>query len=137
MFLLDTNVVSELRKPRPHGAVLAWYRSHPETFFFLPSVALYELQAGVEVTRLQDTSKANEIEQWIDALTESMTVLALDARSARETARFMHGKSSDLTEDAMIAAIAITNGLTVATRNTKDFVHFGIAVVNPFLFKQT
>ncbi len=49
----------------------------------------------------------------------------------------MHGKSSDLTEDAMIAAIAITNGLTVATRNTKDFVHFGIAVVNPFLFKQT
>jgi len=115
---------------------LTWYQSHPETFFFLPSVALYELQAGVEVTRLQDTSKTHEIEQWIDALTKSIAILTLDARSARETARLMHGKSGDLTEDAMIAAIAITNGLTVATRNTKDFAHFGIAVVNPFLFKQ-
>ena len=133
MFLLDTNVVSELRKRQPHGALLAWYQSHPESSYFLPSIALYELQAGVELTRRQNIEKALEIQRWIEAIEKAFTVLLLDAKAARETARLMHGKSNDLFEDAMIAAIALTNQLTVATRNERDFSVFGVRQVNPFV----
>jgi len=133
-FLLDTNVVSELRKTRPHGAVLAWYESHPPTAYGLPALALYEVQAGAEVTRRQNPAKAQEIEAWADALTETAVVIPLDAACAREAAKMMARKSKLLIEDAMIAAIAKVNGLTVATRNTRDFEHFAVPVVNPFLF---
>lgn len=131
-FLLDTNVLSELRKARPHGAVLAWYKSHSATAFALPALALYEIQAGAEVTRRQDAEKAREIERWVEALANGAVVLPLDGVSARESARLMARQSKLLIEDAMIAAIARVNGLTVATRNTRDFEHFAVPLVNPF-----
>jgi toxin FitB len=62
MYLLDTNVISELRRARPHGAVLAWLTSIPDTDLHLSAVTIGELQAGVEVTRDQDPQKAAEIE---------------------------------------------------------------------------
>jgi toxin FitB len=132
-FLLDTNVLSELRKIRPHGAVLAWYKSHSATAFVVPALALYEIQAGAEVTRRQDTEKARQIEQWAEALANGTVVLPLDGVSAREAARLMARQSKLLIEDAMIAAIAKVNGLTVATRNTRDFERFAVPLVNPFL----
>ena len=67
-YLLDTNVVSELRKPRPHGAVVAWLTSQQEEQLFLSAVTLGELQAGIERTRRQDTIKADEIEGWLDQI---------------------------------------------------------------------
>ncbi len=71
-YLLDTNVVSELRKPRPHGAVLAWIdRLHADQIY-LSAVTLGELQTGVELTRRQDPAKAAEIELWVDRLAESL-----------------------------------------------------------------
>ncbi len=133
MFLLDTNVLSELRKTRPHGALLAWYGIQARYSLFVPSVALYEMQAGVEITRHQDVAKAKELEEWIDRLVVSSTVLELNAKSARTAAKFLHGKPPELLEDAMIAAIAATNGLTVATRNMKDFEQFSVPAVNPFM----
>jgi toxin FitB len=132
-FLLDTNVLSELRKTKPHGAVLAWYHSYSPSAFALPALALYEIQAGVEITRRRDIRKAREIERWADALMDRAFVLPLDAASARETARLMTRQSKILIEDAMIAAIAKVNGLTVATRNTRDFERFAVPLVNPFL----
>lgn len=66
MYLLDTNVVSELRKPRPHGAVVAWLQSTAETDLYLSAVTLGEIQAGIELTREQDKTKAAEIEAWAD-----------------------------------------------------------------------
>ncbi len=66
MYLLDTNVISELRKSRPHGAVVAWLEGVADEDLYLCAVTLGELQAGVEITREQDHDKASEIEEWID-----------------------------------------------------------------------
>jgi len=133
MFLLDTSIISELRKPRPHGAVVAWYRSYSLREHHLPSIALYELQAGVEITRRQDATKAEAISEWMDRIASQLQVLPLSGTGARLAAKWMHGKSSDLTEDAMIAAIAATNRLAVATRNIRDFELFPVALINPFV----
>jgi len=131
-YLLDTNVVSELRKPKPHGAVVAWLRSLRDEQLFLSAVTLGELQAGVERLRQRDASKANEIEAWIDQLAGTYHVLPVDAVCFREWARLMNHKPASLIEDAMIAATAQLNNLTVATRNERDFEQLGVAVINPF-----
>ena len=78
-FLLDTNVVSELRKPKPHGAVVAWLSRAGDDQLFLSAVTMGELQAGIERTRAQDAKKAQEIESWVDQLADSIQVLPMDA----------------------------------------------------------
>jgi predicted nucleic acid-binding protein len=132
-FLLDTNVVSELRKPKPHGAVLAWLTQVRDEQLFLSAVTLGELQTGIERTRQQDAKKAQEIESWVEQLADSIQVLPMDAPGFREWARVMNGKSDTLVEDAMIAATARVHGLTVATRNERDFAALGVSLFNPFL----
>lgn len=132
MYLLDTNVVSELRKPRPHGAVLAWFESADESQLHLSAVTLGEIQAGIELTRQQDTDMAAEIERWADHVAVTYNVLPMDADVFRQWARFMHRKSDALIEDAMIAATAHVHRLTVVTRNVSDFKVFGVAILNPF-----
>src|SRR5205823_8084894 len=72
-YLLDTNVVSELRKPRPHGGVVAWLNNQEEHQLFLSAVTMGELQAGIERTRRQDPSKASDIESWADQRSEEHT----------------------------------------------------------------
>jgi toxin FitB len=135
VFLLDTNVISELRKPRPHGGVLAWIARVPENQLFLSAVTLGELQAGVELTREQDPQKAREIEAWIEVLAACWNLLSVDAQTFRIWARLTHRSSSDLFEDALIAATAKVHGLTVATRNVRDFRSFGVPLVDPFGFR--
>lgn len=131
-YLLDTNVVSELRKQRPHGGVLAWLESMDDTQLYLSAVTLGEIQAGVELTREQDPGKAQEIEAWLELVAGAYNVLPMDAASFRVWARLMHGKSDTFYEDAMIAATAKVHGLTVATRNVAGFHALGLAVFNPF-----
>ena len=131
-YLLDTNVVSELRKQRPHGAVLAWLQSLEDADLHLSAVTLGEIQAGIELTREQDPSKADEIETWLALVAEAYNVVPMDAAVFRAWARLMHRKSDTLYEDAMIAATAQVHGLTVATRNVADFKALGIEVFNPF-----
>lgn len=132
MYLLDTNVVSELRKPKPHGGVLAWLEAVDDTKLYLSAVTLGEIQAGVEITREQDAAKAIEIEAWLELVASSYNVLPMDAAVFRRWARLMHRASNTLYEDAMIAATADVHGLTVVTRNVADFKSFGIALLNPF-----
>ena len=132
MYLLDTNVVSELRRPRPHGAVLAWLQAVDDAQLFISAVTLGEIQAGVELTREQDTDKASEIEAWLDQVAAAYNVLPLDAAAFREWARLMHRRSDTLYEDAMIAATARVHGLTVVSRNVADFKALGMEALNPF-----
>jgi predicted nucleic acid-binding protein len=132
MYLLDTNVVSELRKPKPHGAVLAWLQPVADTNLFLSAVTISEIQAGIEITREQDAQKASDIEHWLDRVSDTFSIVSLDAAIFRTWAKFMHRKPDHLIEDAMIAATAAVNGLTVVTRNVRDFKGFGVKVVDPF-----
>jgi predicted nucleic acid-binding protein len=133
MYLLDTNVVSELRKPKPHGAVIAWIQSVPDDQLFVSALTLGELQAGAERTRRQDQEKADAIEAWIDQLSEACEVIPMDASMSREWARLMDRKTDQLLEDAMIAATARVRGLIVATRNVRDFRTLAVEVFNPFM----
>lgn len=131
-YLLDTNVVSELRKPKPHGGVIAWVSGLLDHQLYLSAVTMGELQAGVERTRSQDAAKAREIAAWVDQLEDSYQVLPMDTRCFREWARLMEGKPDHLLEDAMIAATARVHALQLATRNERHFGVLGIGVVNPF-----
>ena len=132
MYLLDTNVISELRKSKPHGAVLAWFTSIPADEIAIPAVVIGEIQDGAEITRRQDQTKAAEIEAWLDYIMASFTVLPMDGPMFREWARLLAGKPDDLSGDAMIAATARIHDLIVVTRNVKDFASFGVKVFNPF-----
>ena len=131
-YLLDTNVISEMRKPRPHGAVAAWFNAVEERTLFLSSVTLGELQAGIERTRRHDASKADELERWVDDSPASYQVLSMDVPCFREWARIMDGKPPNLLEDAMIAATARVHSLIVATRNERDFQQLGVRTFDPF-----
>jgi len=132
MYVLDTNVVSELRRVRPHGAVLAWLQGVDNVDLHLSAITVGEIQAGIEITREQDEAKAAEIEAWLEEVAQAFNVLPMDARTFRTWARLMHRKSDDLIEDAMIAATALTHNLTVVTRNVQDFQTLGVATINPF-----
>ena len=132
MFLLDTNIVSELRRPNPHPSVLDWIRDVLSDRLYLSAVTIGEIQAGIEITREQDAAKASELEVWLDLVLAAYNILPVDAAAFREWGRLMHRQSDTLLQDAMIAAVASTRGLIVVTRNVRDFEQLGVELVNPF-----
>lgn len=75
MYLLDTNVVSELRRQKPHAAVVAWLESVADEDLFLSAVTLAEIQAGIELTRDQNPQRADELEDWLNSVTDTYNVL--------------------------------------------------------------
>ena len=133
MYLLDTNVVSELRKRRPNPVVLEWVTSKEDAGLFLSAVTIGEIQSGIEQTRRQDPTKASEIEAWLDMeVLAHFEIVVMDAAVFREWARLTVGQSDTLRTDAMIAATAKINHLTVATRNVSDFRQLGVSLLNPW-----
>jgi len=132
VYLLDTNVVSELRKRKPHQGVVAWVQAAPEESLYVSAVTIGEIQAGIEITRKQDAAKAKEIELWLDEVEQSYGVLPADAAVFRRWAQLMHRRADHHLEDALIAATALVRGLTVVTRNVDDFESFGAPLINPF-----
>lgn len=134
-YLLDTNVVSELRRARPHAGVVRWLSTLAPDEISVSAVTFGELQRGVEAARRTDAPKAREIEVWLEEGIAALPVLAMDREMFREWARLMHRRSAAHLEDAMIAATARVRGLSVATRNVADFRPFAVPVFNPFDFK--
>ena len=132
MYLLDTTVVSELRRPRPQPAVLAWIDDVDEANLYLCAVTIGEIQAGIEITREQDAVKALELDQWLGRVLNTYQILAVDAAAFREWARLKHLQLDTLLQDAMIAAVAVVHRLTVVTRNVGDFERLGVPTLDPF-----
>jgi predicted nucleic acid-binding protein len=132
VYLLDTNVVSELRKPKPHKGVVGWIRAAPAESLHISAVTVGEIQAGIEITRQQDAKKAKEIEIWLDSVAQSYAVISADSAIFRRWAILMHRKSDPHLEDALIAATALVRGLAMVTRNVGDFERFGVPLINPF-----
>jgi toxin FitB len=112
--------------------VVAWIKKVPEESLFVSVVTLGEIQAGIEITREQDATKAGEIEQWLDDVSSTYNVLNLDAPIFRRWAKLMHRRADHHLEDALIASTALVHDLTVATRNTDDFKPFSVELINPF-----
>lgn len=135
MYLLDTNVVSELRRPRPDRAVLAWLEGVAAEDLFFSAMTIAEIQRGIEKRRVDEPEHARELTEWLEGrLLVGFEVLPFDARAAREWGRMMHNQPAKLAQDAVIAATASSQSLTVATRNVKDFRRLGAAYLNPFAF---
>lgn len=132
MYLLDTNIVSELRRARPHQSVVRWIRSVPAEHLYLSAVTIGEIQAGIEITRDQDAAKADELESWLALVLDAYNILDIDAVVFRNWARLMHRQSNTLSLDALIAAIANVHRLTVVTRNVRHFRQLGVPTLDPF-----
>jgi predicted nucleic acid-binding protein len=135
MFLLDTNVVSELRRPRrTNPKVAAWVDSVPPGEMFLSGITILELETGVLLLGRRDLSQARLIQQWIEdrVLTAfADRILAVDTAVARRCA-ILHVPDPRPYRDSLIAATALVHGLIVATRNRADFEPMAVSVLNPW-----
>src|SRR3546814_16356481 len=98
MFLLDTNIVSELRRARPHGAVLAWLEAQEDADLYLSAVTLGEIQAGIEITRTQAPLRAAQIEAWADELASVWNILSAEVAIFRPWAKLMHRQTDHRSE---------------------------------------
>lgn len=132
-YLVDANVLSEPTKPTPNPAVVEWLSSH-EGDLFVDSIIMGEL--FIEVQALRAGRKRARLEEWFEALANTIECLPWDVIISRRWARLVvdlkrKGQPLPLL-DGMIAATALAHGLTVATRNTRDFKKTGVKVVDPF-----
>ena len=136
MFLLDTNVVSELRRPeRADANVRAWASSTPSELYAISVVTVLELERGILLVERRDAMQGAILRRWLqqEILTPLATrILSIDVAIARRCAS-LHVPDPRPERDALIAATALTHRLTVVTRNTVDFEPMGVALLNPWL----
>ncbi|MEM9797711.1 MAG: type II toxin-antitoxin system VapC family toxin [Pseudomonadota bacterium] len=137
MILLDTNVVSELRKAgddRADPNVLTWIIGRDATEFHISCLTLMEIEIGILRVQRRDPAQATRLRAWLeDRVVPEFAdrTLPVDAKIARTCAR-LHVPDPRSDRDALIAATALVHGMTVATRNTADFEGSGVALVNPW-----
>ena len=134
-YLLDTNVLSETRKPLRHGGVTAWLEAQRQEQLFLPALVFGEVQNGVEIARRSAPQRVASLEFWLGELERYPRILAMHAACFGVWARMTNEKSPELAFDAMIAATAEVHELTVVTRNVRDFNKFGVSLLNPFEYR--
>ena len=137
MFLLDTNVVSELRKARTGRAdprVTAWASTIPASDLFLSVIVIQELEIGILQVERRDTAQAALLRAWLEdhvLPTFSDRLLPVDAAIARRSAS-LHVPDSRPYRDGLMAATALVRGMTVVTRNVADFATTGVSLLNPW-----
>jgi predicted nucleic acid-binding protein len=132
--LIDTNVISEVRKgTRCDKRVSAWYAAIADSDLFLSTLALGEIRKGVELARPRDAAKAVALERWLQAVVSAFEgrVLGIDNAVADQWGRMCAIRPVPVV-DGLLAATALVNGLTLATRNDREVAGLGAAVVNPF-----
>ena len=132
-FLLDTVVLSELRKAKPSRKVVQWIKAQKAESLFISVVSIGEIQRGIERARKSDVVFAAELEQWLETLSSLYAdrVLQVSANAARLWGR-LSAKLGHDGADLLIAATALSLGATVVTRNVKHFSPTGVRVLNPF-----
>ena len=135
MFLLDTNVVSELRRPeRCDPNVLAWARGQAVTDSYLSSISILELEIGTQRLARKDLQQSGTLRRWIDKVLLPQfdgRILPIDTVIAQRCAA-LHVPDPRADRDALIAATALVHGMTVVTRNAQDFAPLGVALLNPW-----
>ncbi len=135
MFVLDTNVVSELRRPeKADPEVLTWASAAPLASFFLSSITVLELELGTLLMERKDADQGAVLRAWIDKQVLPRfqgRIFAVDTAVAQRCAR-LHVPDPRAERDALIAATALVHGMTVATRNVADFAPTGVRTVNPW-----
>jgi predicted nucleic acid-binding protein len=134
MFLLDTNIVSELRKgARANTRVRSWFAQVDDAALFLSVLVAGELRQGVERVRLRDTTQATHLDRWLRRLIDDYAerLLPVDARVAELWGR-LNVPEPVSTVDGLLAATAIVHDLTLVTRNVRDVERTGARLVNPF-----
>lgn len=133
-FLIDTNVLSELRKgSRADDAVRRWFASLGEDEIFLSVIVIGEIRRGIESIRRRDTQAAQTLDRWIREITtqHEARILPVDARIADEWGRLNVPNPLPVV-DGLMAATARVHGLTLATRSVRDVARTGVPVLNPF-----
>jgi predicted nucleic acid-binding protein len=133
-FLLDTNVLSELRKgSRTDAGVQTWFEGTNERELFTSVLVLGEIRRGIEVLRRRDATAAEALDQWQHRLVETFgdRILPIDAKVADQWGA-LNVSNPVATVDGLLAATAIVRGFTLVTRNVKDFKRTGVCVLNPF-----
>lgn len=132
-YLLDTNVVSELVRTRPDEQVVTWLRGLRTHQIYLSVLTVGEIRTGVQRLVPRDTARATALETWVHGLEETYgdRILPVTLEIAQRWPA-VHAARPLPVVDSLLAATALAHGLTVATRNTRDFVDSGVPVVNPF-----
>ena len=135
MYILDTNVVSELRKAKKaHQNVKKWAQPLPALSLYISVISVLELEIGILLIERRDQEQGAILRAWMDRHvlpTFSGRILAIDTAVAQRCAR-LHVPNPRSDRDALIAATALVHGLTVATRNVADFERMGVGVLNPW-----
>ena len=133
-YLIDTNIISEIRKgTRCDAHVSAWFASVADEDLFLSTLVLGEIRKGVEMARPRDPGKAEALERWLQEVEEAFhgRVLSIDNAVSDQWGRMSAIRPLPAI-DGLLAATALTNGLTLVTRNDGDVAGLGVRVLNPF-----
>jgi len=135
MYILDTNVISELRKAKKtHLNVKKWAEAFPSASLYISVISVLELEIGILLLQRRDKEQGAILREWMDRYvlpTFSDRILAIDTAVAQRCAT-LHVPNPHSDRDALIAATALVHGLTVATRNVADYERTGVGVINPW-----